>query len=384
MPLFRFLNKLSYQIVHSVLSVFAQSCITLLRKTPKQADILHISEAVNICRETVELLKSKNLRVQYLAQTKVKKTGIDYAYAPSKLGAVRAFQEWLVLLTYLRHFQIVHTHFGLGISRSGWEFPVLKQLDVRIVWHHRGCSSRIREENNRLHHDPVFNICQNCDYDGRACSEDSIVQRRNILTGLADAHIVTTPDLRDFFPQASHITFFSPTNHRTQTLNVDPPKYQKGDVLKLVQITNHPGIEGAQEVQVVIKRLQDQGYRIDYQLHSSLEHKKAIEVMSNAHVTIGKMKMGHYANNQIESLALGVPAITFIRPEWVTQDYIDSAFILTDLHNLEKTVLNILEDPLFLRTKAELCQETIQRFHNNENLIDQYVQLYNKVRTTKT
>ena len=59
-----------------------------------------------------------------------------------------------------------------------------------------------------------------------------------------------------------------------------------------------------------------------------MPHDQVIKAFSEADLAIGKMKMGYYANTQIESMVIGVPTITYVRPEFITKELQDSGFIL--------------------------------------------------------
>ena len=50
--------------------------------------------------------------------------------------------------------------------------------------------------------------------------------------------------------------------------------------------------------------------RIDFIHERMIPHAEALELMRSADLAIGKMKMGYYANTQIESMMLGADCCT--------------------------------------------------------------------------
>jgi len=88
------------------------------------------------------------------------------------------------------------------------------------------------------------------------------------------------------------------------------------------------------------------------------------------------MKMGYYANAQVESMALGVPTITYVRPEFLTDDLRDSGFIFNTLEGLEQTLEFYLTHPEELEKKRRIARSSILRLHNNGELCRRLIDLY--------
>ena len=373
----RTINNFFYISTHYFIQPLGRLLLWL--KKPHTKSILHISYNVHICLETVSLLRDTGHKTGYLAVSSPSMPGPDKTFIPSRIGIIRAIQEWLILIHYIGQYEIIHTHFGLGISREGWEFLALRNSGRKIVWHHRGCSSRDMKINEILHPEPIYNICFKCDYNGKACSGSDLVKRRQVLKKVAHKHIVTTPDLKDFYPNSVHIPFFSPTEYRSNYQFSSKRDYQLGETLRIVQITNHPGIEGAYEVQNIIDQLKAKGYQVDYKLLSGISPQESAQELTKADLSIGKMKMGYYANNQIESLALGTPCITYIRSDFMTPGLNSSAFILTDLSQLAQTLESIIKKPEILMSKRKLIPEFLTTHHSNQNIIDLYNQIYDEL-----
>jgi Glycosyltransferase len=254
------------------------------------------------------------------------------------------------------------------MSRTGWELPILKLMGRKIVLHYRGCEGRSPDKNQELH--PEMNICQKCDYDRWVCREGK--KRVERIRKYADISLVTTPDLKDFLPKATHFPFFCP--------DIDYEKYAwQGTVneeIKIVHITNHPGIEGTDDIKRAIDSLKTKGYKINFVFLRGVTPEKALEEYKSADIGIGKMKMGYYANAQIESMFCGVPTITYVRPEFMTPELKDSGFIFTHLNDLEKTLEHYLKHPEELAEKRKNARASILRIHDNETLARQLIVLY--------
>jgi glycosyltransferase involved in cell wall biosynthesis len=93
--------------------------------------------------------------------------------------------------------------------------------------------------------------------------------------------------------------------------------------------------------------------------------------------------MGYYANFQIESMLMGVPAITYVRPEYVGDDLRKSGFIFTDLKNLEKTLKHYLDNPKKLEQKRKIARDSILKLHDNGKIAKQLISIYQEVKSER-
>lgn len=340
--------------------------------------VLHISYMVHIPHLTVELLRKAGIKADYIAigtspvwnksDYKLKVNGI---YA---LGIVRLMQEMLILWRVAAKYEIIHLHFMMPLTLSGWDLPYLKSMGRKIVIHYRGCEVRDWQLNIRLH--PKMNICQQCDYQREACSNPTVVNRRALAKKYGDLFLVTTPDLLDFAPEAIYLPFFTPQK-LPQPQRSTP---SKNNAFKIVHATNHPGIEGTDKIQEVVKRLQSKGYAIEFVFLKGVSYDRSLAEFMTADLAIGKMKMGYYANAQIESMSLGIPTITYVRPDFVTDELRQSGFILSSLDELESTLEYYLSHPDALQKKKTLARSSILKMHDNETLTQRLLCLYQQLK----
>jgi hypothetical protein len=346
--------------------------VLLLRRRVWPNSVLHISYMVHIPYYTVQHLRRQGMRADYLAiGASPYWNRCDYSYTPGRWPMLRPLHEFLTFWRIVARYEIVHAHFMYTLSADGWELPVLQRLGRRLVAHFRGCEARDRTRNMALH--PAVNICQDCDHDPYICRTPSAEHRRASARRFADRVLVTTPDMRDFIPEATHFPFFAP--------DIDLPPAQgrarpEGRDFTIVHATNQPGIEGTREIERVIERLRARGRRIRFHWLHGLTHDEVLAALAEADLAIGKMKMGYYANAQIESMALGVPTITFVRDTFMTDELRQSGFIFTALDRLEATIEFYLDDPEALAQKRAIARESILRLHDNDRLARQLVEIY--------
>lgn len=372
----RWTRDVLYRLCAALLFPINRLLVELLRAEPQPDSVLHISYMVHIPYDTVRILREQGIKADYLAiGSSPVWNRCDYQFCPSRFPPLRVLQETVMFWRVVAKYQTVHLHFMLTLTTDGWELPLLKRMGRRIVVHYRGCEIRDRRRNIALH--PDLNICENCDYNATICRHRHNRLRRKNSRQYGDAFLVTTPDLLDFAPDAIHIPFFSPPDvevaerplHKESRKDASRP-------LRIVHVTNHPGIEGTADIQSAIDRLIERGHDIEFVFLKGVPHERVLAEYRTADLAIGKMKMGYYANAQIESLVIGVPTITWVRPEFRTPELERSGLILTHLDRLEETLEHYLTHPEQLAAKARIARKSILSLHDNRRLAERYRQLY--------
>jgi glycosyltransferase involved in cell wall biosynthesis len=374
--LYRHPQLLFFASKYSPTIILARPIILLLARLfisrPEKCSVLHISYMIHVPWHMTRILRKYGVHADYLALGTGGPTWdkADYTYKSLIIPFVRPLRELWLFWTLLTRYKAIHFHFGMTPSYDAWEAPALHALGRRVVLHLRGCEARDRERNMMLH--PHCNICQDCDYNASGCSNIGSKKRINRVMKVADIVLVTTPDMKDFIPQAMHFPFFPPIE---QTLPAHTPK-EAGKPFTIVHITNHPGIEGTQLIEDCIQRLKAKGYNLSFRFFRDISHTDALKELSKADMSIGKMKMGYYANAQIESMVLGVPTITWVRPDLMTEALRNSAFIFSSLDDLENTLEYWLDHPEELAARALQARNSILELHNEESLARQLIEYY--------
>jgi hypothetical protein len=332
--------------------------------------VLHVSAMVHVPYYTVRILREHGVSADYLAVGDSPWwSEADYHFRPLRVPVVSVLKEMWWVWRVVSRYEIFHSHFIVTVSRDGWEWPLLKRMGRKIVVHYRGCEIRDREENQRLH--PQVNICQECDYTPFVCRTPINVRRRPLAARYGDAFLVTTPDMKDFVPSAMHLRFFTPP---AETL---PSKATKeAGTFKIVHATNHPGIEGTRQIRQAVDALVAKGYPIEFVCLQGVPHERVLEELADADLSIGKMKMGYYANAQVESLAIGAPAVTWVRDDLMTEELLRSGFIFSTLEALETTLEHLLTHPDELEAKRRVARDSVRRLHPNEEIAGELKCLY--------
>jgi hypothetical protein len=349
----------------------------LLGRRVAPNSVLHISYMVHVPHETVRHLKHKGFDAAYLAIGRSPYWNkCDYNFVPSAIPPLRALQEFWIFWTVIARYQTVHAHFMYTISETGWELAVLKRMNRTLIAHFRGCEARNRDRNMRLH--PDVNICQACEHRPYICQTANAALRRGWARDFADRTLVTTPDMNDFLPEAAHFPFFAPDMPEPAV-----PSPRAGRPFRIVHVSNQPGIEGTAEIEAAIARLKSEGRDIEFRWLRNMPHDEVLRSIAASDLAVGKMKMGYYANAQIETMACGIPTITHVRDEFMTDQLRASGFIFSTLPDLARTIAFYLDHPDQLEAKRRLARASILKLHDNDELAARLIGIYHDAARAK-
>lgn len=337
--------------------------------------VLHVSVMVHTAYQATTMLRAHGVEARYLA---IGASPIwnksDYVLRRSRWSFVNKWREFVVFWTVINRFEIVHSHFMEMPSASLWEIDELKQMGRKLVAHFRGCEARDRERNMALH--PAVNICQECEQKNPICKQAISVRRRAAAARAADAVLVTTPDMLDFVPGGEHIPFFTPVSDSDLYTAPEVRARDPSRQFKIVHVTVHPGIEGTRHIEAAVERLKARGFNVEFVYLNWVSQDAIRHELASADLAIGKMKMGYYANSQIESMMMGVPTVTYVRDAFMTPALRQSGFIFATLATLEDVLAHYITHPEELARKKALSRPSIQRLHDNDAIAERLIGIY--------
>ena len=365
------IKKSMYTLTSAVILPLIFIISIISRMIRPQKYVLHVGGPSHVLEHTVSVLRENGISADYLAiGENIYNKSSDFRFLPSRIPTLTVFREAITFLKVMLAYRIVHSHTGVMPSWSVWEMLMLRVAGRKIIVHFRGCEARNKKRNMQLH--PHINICQACDSDGYACS-NARVRVRRLMAGLfANQILVTTPDMKDFVPEALHMPFFSHPEFEEAEAMSDV----ENRPLRIAHVTGHPGIEGTNDIRSVVEDLQARGYSLELCFLTRVNNEEAQQLLRNSDIAIGKMKMGYYANFSIEALSMGVPCITWIQDRFLTPNHSTSGLIVSDLTSLTQTLIKLLEDRSIIEDKRAVSRSSILALHDNQKISALYLSVY--------
>jgi glycosyltransferase involved in cell wall biosynthesis len=373
----RTLDRFGYRLTAHLFYPVSRLLVLFFRR--KKGDgVLHISTVTHQPYVMTRHLRAQGLRADYLAKGEgwlsYDEKGWDFRMARMRLpGPVRYLYEfWWAWRLYPR-YEVVHSHFLQLIGSGFWELRLLKQMDKKIVFHFRGDDVRRKEINMKLN--PDLNCCQGCDYPEGYCHDlykESLAEQARKH---GDHLLVTTPDLKDFLPQATHFPLILPE------LPDQPPPFleRKGqrDVFKVLHVTNHEGLDGTRYIIEAVRRLREERVAIDLIVPRKIPFQEMLRMYQEADLTIGKLTMGYYANAQIESMYFGLPTLCYIR-EVFLEEIPDCPIINVRPDNLYEKLKYYLAHRDELTEIGRRGPDFVRKYHSGPLVARRLIEMYRR------
>ncbi len=294
---------------------------------------------------------------------------IPYHINPIKRRLLELFYLWTVLSRY----DVIHFHFNTLLSLdNGWELEYLKKMGKVLVFHFRGCD--LRQKSMNMNMNPDLNCCMECDYPQGSCDTDYQHMRIAKAKHYGNLFFITTPDLKDFLPEAERISFISPYG-----INFDKilsASKEKG-VFRVVTSSNHPGVDGVPHIRKAIHKLANEGYNIELVEVIKQPYFEALAIYKSADLYAGKLLMGYYNNSNIETMMMRVPNMSYIREEYL-RDIPDCPIIIARPDNIYEKLREWIQKPEELKMVGAQGPAFVKKYHDPDRVIQIMLDRYNE------
>ncbi|MGK7344310.1 MAG: hypothetical protein ACNS63_00695 [Candidatus Nitrospinota bacterium M3_3B_026] len=327
------------------------------------------------------LLRRQGIKAEYLALNAdlCGRLNIGYDYSiPSTLHPLwrRVMNSWYLWRVMVK-YDVIHYHFNAWLTPDGHDLAILKGLGKVLVFHFRGCDVRRKSVNMALN--PDLNCCQECDYPEGSCDTEWQMDRINTAFRYADCVLVTTPDLLDFAPSATHIPFTIP--YGIDIDSITPAPRAEG-VFRVVTSSNHHGVDGTPHVRDAVSRLREEGKSIELVEVHDMNYMDALAVYKSADLYAGKLMMGYYNNANIETMLMGVPNMSYIREKYL-RDIPDCPIIIARPETVYDQLRNWIDRPEELRKLGKRSREFVLREHDPGRVARMIIDKYNEALATR-
>lgn len=297
----------------------------------------------------------------------------DYSIESADKGVIKYYlKQFYTLWFVMRKYDIIHVHSQSLLTMMMQEYYQLKELGKKCIFHFRGCDIRRKSESDGFF--PDLNCCQECDYPDGACDNDQQKIYLRAVRELGDAFFCTTPDLLPFCPLGTkYLPFTSPPD---DLINEIKPAAREKNIFRVVTSSNHDGVDGTQYVRDAVGRLKIDGHNIELVEVRKTPYREALSIYASADVYAGKLRMGFYNNANIECMMLGIPCMSFIRPEFREEYCPDCPVIQATPDTIYEVLRQYIAQPEELSRIGKLGPDFVRKYHSEEKSIRPLVDCY--------
>ena len=270
----------------------------------------------------------------------------------------------------LDDFDLFHFHYGTTLSPDYSDLPELKSRNKKMIMHHWGNDVRFHDQ-ARIHNSYV--------YTGDSPPNEDIHAKLIKITAHIKEAIVQDYEVYDYvkdyydkvhvLPIAIDLTHFQPQY----------PSLQKETPLILHAPTN-PDFKGTFYIEKVVEKLKEE-FNFDYRRIEKMNHDEVIKIYEDADIIIDQVLCGSYGLLSVESMALGKPVLTYIRPDLVSTFSAELPIVNTNPDNLYEQVKRLIKNPKLRRELGVKGRRYAEKYHADDIVVDQLLAVYSNLKT---
>jgi len=253
--------------------------------------------------------------------------------------ARRQLTQWRALARLLPQTDVFHFFFGLTLVPQSLQFPLLRALRKKSVFHYLGSDIRGKTPEQLAA--------------GRKAGAE-IVGSYDAVRWVPHAHVIPPGiDVGSIEP--------APPSERTRPLIVHAPSSRRR--------------KGSEHVLAAVE-----GLDADLELVEGLHHEEAFGRYRDADIVVDQLNAGWYGLFAIEAMALGKPVVAFLHDEAVRRT--EEAFATTvpilsaTAETLRETLRPLVADAARRRALGAATRAYVERVHDQERVTDRLLDVY--------
>ncbi len=207
-----------------------------------------------------------------------------------------------------------------------------------------------------------------CFYHGSDIRNRGIIRQVHEVSRL---NLTSEIDLLDRLPGMEYL--FLPVD----TDQVKPHHPRNDGMIRICHAARNRWFKGSDQIEAVVKNLIKR-YPVEWVMIENLPHDKALEIKSDCDIFIDQVtdRGGWgYGASSVESLALGLPTMTFINDK-VDQFLGRHPFISATPDTLESELVKLIENPDLRTEYSRIGREWVIRTHGIEAVMDKLYGYY--------
>ncbi len=267
------------------------------------------------------------------------------------------------LLRHLGRWDVYHFHFGRTlVPPHNPDLPLYRFLGKKVVFHYHGCDIRDRAHMLATHRDAT---CTECD---PFCIPSRQRTIRAAAARWADAELVSTPDLLESAPRASHLPV-------AVDLAEYPVRAPRGAPRLVVHAPTNRLIKGTRYVEHAYQQLRPRFPGVRFVTVERLPWHELRDLLAEADVVVDQVFMGWYGMVAVEAMALGKPVLCFVRPDFVRR-LTDCPLVRCTREDLTQRLEQMLAEGADRAGRGEAGRAYVEREHAGPVIARRLADLY--------
>lgn len=268
----------------------------------------------------------------------------------------------------LNNFDIFHFHYGTTIWPDLRDVRELKASGKKIIMHHWG--NDVRFHGMAKTRNPYV-------YTGDSPPDRQIRENLKTLSRYFNEAIVQDYEVAAYvspYYQKVHVLPLAINLKRFRPAYPDPAKKRP----LILHAPTNPQFKGTKYIEAAIRQLKAK-YKFDYRRVEKMNHKMAVRLYQEADIIIDQVLCGSYGLLSVESMALGKPVVTYIRPDLKNKFPKDLPIISASPENIAGQLSFLLKNPELRRNLGIRGRKYVNQVHSVEVVVKKLVDIYTKL-----
>ncbi len=239
----------------------------------------------------------------------------------------------------LDEYDVIHYDGGLDFFRDARIAKQWKRQGKKIVCHYMGSDLRVRGIDRQM--DELSDLT---------------------LTNESD-HLLLHPDIHYIFIP------FDASEYSVRT--------QENERLRIIHSPSNRAAKGTEVILPVMERVMKER-DVEFVLVEGKPHHEVIAIKQTCDIAIeqvGNCGGTGYGRNSLETLAMGIPTITEMTPDYLAW-LPENPFILATPETLFERLIEVIDSPELRRAKAREGRAWVEKYHSFESVNARLMQLY--------
>jgi glycosyltransferase involved in cell wall biosynthesis len=274
-------------------------------------------------------------------------------------------------IRFALQFDVFHFYFGESLtSHRLREIGLLKKLGKKVFFYFCGCDIR---DSKKMISTYQYSACRFCW--PMLCSPNRDLACR-VARDQADAVFVSTADLLEFVPGS--IWLPQPVNLKLFdgiASNVQKHKKDEEEIV-LVHAPTSRTIKGSDYLIRAVDDLKAKGYKIRLCLLEKMPYRKVLEEYVKADIIVDQLLAGWYGQVSIEAMALGKPAICYIREDLNKHSEDGLPVVSANIDSIRDVLEDLLNNRDRLGELGQRGRAYVEKHHDARKVAEKAVEVY--------
>lgn len=239
----------------------------------------------------------------------------------------------------LGNFDVVHYDGGLDFFRDARIAKRWKKEGKKIVCHYMGSDLRVRGVDPHMDELSDLNLTNESD------------------------HLLRHPDIHYIYIP------FDASAFRVRE--------QENQRLRIIHSPSNRATKGTELILPVMERVQ-KARGVEFVLAEGKPHREVIRIKQSCDIAIeqvGNYGGTGYGRNSLETLAMGIPTVTEMTPDYIAW-LPENPFVLVTPETLFDRIIELIDDPALRREKGLAGRSWVETYHSFEAVNNRLMQLY--------